>query len=117
MRYNDRPNHYLNNIADDLRNVKHVLGIIYNSSVYRAKREGTSLSVALIKNLGDVYNNGIDALCVPLPQGVGDIPLGTQYFPPLVYARNKGNRNHQKKKLKRRRGGTGWFDMKRGQKK
>lgn len=117
MRYNDRPNNYLNNIADNLRNVGCVLRILYDSSVYRAEREGTSLSVALIKSLGDVYNNGLEALCIPLPQGVGDMPPGAQYVPPLVYARNKGNKNHQRKKLKRRKGGRGWFDMKSGQKK
>lgn len=115
MSYNGRPNDYLNNIANNLRNVRHVLGVLYGSSVYRARREGTSLSVALIRNLGDVYDNGLEALCIPLPQAVGDMPPGAQYVPPLVYARNKGNKNHQRKKLKRRKGGRGWFDMKSGQ--
>lgn len=91
--------------------------IVYGHSAIKAEREGTNHTIALFKTMLDIYNNGLEALCVPLPHGVRDEPLRNQYFPPLVYARNTGNRNRQKKKLKKRKGGKGWFDMNNGQKK
>lgn len=107
MSYNNRSKSYLDNLINDLRNAIYVLRILYDSSVYRAEREGTGLSVALIKNLGDVYNSGLETLCVSLPQGVRDMPFGSQYAPPLVYARNKGNRTHQRRKAKEKMEGAG----------
>lgn len=65
MHYNERPKSYLNGIVNDLRDARYVLNILYTYSLFRAEREKISLSTALIKNLGDIYNNGLDCLLVP----------------------------------------------------
>lgn len=97
MHYNDRPKSYLNRLVNDLRDAKHVLNILYTSSLSRAEREKTSLSTALIKNLGDVYNNGLDSLLVPVSAyGSGVVyELQVTRTPTEFFMGSKSNRHRR----------------------